>query len=280
MTMTLLLEPEVISSSTVETRAGACGADSHPEAARFGEQTSLNVSTPDSNTRHSRIIHATFGKLGDTDHTPDLLWSAGPSANGSDLLFSLLAYIYPSEVARSLGEQLLGRFGSLGNLFAAPWSRIQAVQGATSELVGLIKIIHAVVVHTLREPLLERPLIGSCEKLRDYLKATLAHSSVEIVRILFLDGGNRLIKDEQHSQGTIDHVSLCSREIVRRIMELDARAIILVHNHPAGRPEPSLADREATRRLAATLSGIGVRLHDHVIVCQSRFLSFRQLGLL
>ena len=279
MTMTLL-EPAAIASSSIEIKAEAYGLASCRELEELCEQEPLESLLRIGPTPCTGNISTNTEEKGCEKKVADPAEFAGANSYSRKLLFYLLAHIYPASVAGNTSEELLGRFGSLGNLFAAPRSRIQAVQGVTSELAGLIKLIHTVVVHILREPLLERQVISSCEMLRAYLKVTLAHSPIEVVRILFLDGGNRLIKDEQHSQGTIDHVSICSREIIRRVVELDAKAIILVHNHPSGTLQPSFADQQATRQLAVTLSGIGAILHDHVIVCQSRFISFRQLELL
>jgi DNA repair protein RadC len=78
----------------------------------------------------------------------------------------------------------------------------------------------------------------------------------------------------------VDHTPLYTREIVQRVLELDAAAVILVHNHPSGDPTPSDVDIAATRELAAALGSIRVSLHDHVIVGRDREVSFRKAGLL
>jgi DNA repair protein RadC len=67
---------------------------------------------------------------------------------------------------------------------------------------------------------------------------------------------------------------------VKRVIELGASAVILVHNHPSGDPTPSQGDIEITRRLAAALSTLNVVLHDHVIVGRNREMSFRKSNLL
>jgi DNA repair protein RadC len=126
----------------------------------------------------------------------------------------------------------------------------------------------------------DRPIIGSASALMDYLSVTMRHEPTEATRILFLDRKNALIKDEIQQRGTVDHTPLYPREVVRRVIELGASAIILVHNHPSGDPTPSQSDIEMTQRLAAALNTISVVLHDHVIVGRNKEISLRKEALI
>jgi DNA repair protein RadC len=132
----------------------------------------------------------------------------------------------------------------------------------------------------VREPLEDRLVIGSASALLDYLSVTMRHEPTETTRILYLDRKNALIKDEIQQRGTVDHTPLYPREVVKRVLELGACAVILVHNHPSGDPTPSRNDIEMTRQLAAALGTINVALHDHVIVGRNKEASFRKLKLL
>jgi DNA repair protein RadC len=123
-------------------------------------------------------------------------------------------------------------------------------------------------------------VISTASALMDYLSVTMRHETTESTRILFLDRKNALIKDELHNRGTIDHTPLYPREVVKRVVELGASAVILVHNHPSGDPTPSQGDIEMTHRLAAALGTINVLLHDHVIVGRNRETSLRKLKLI
>ena len=89
-----------------------------------------------------------------------------------------------------------------------------------------------------------------------------------------------LIADEEQARGTVDHVPVYPREIVRRALELNASALILVHNHPSGDPTPSDADIAMTAQVAQAASTMGITVHDHLIIGKSRELSFRSEGLL
>ena len=163
---------------------------------------------------------------------------------------------------------------------AADPAKLAQVLGDDGVSVTLLKAIRAAVKAIVREPLEDRPVISSASTLMDYLSVTMRHEPTEATRILFLDRKNALIKDEIQHRGTIDHTPLYPREVVRRVVELGASAVILVHNHPSGDPTPSRGDIEMTRQLAAALGTINVVLHDHVIVGHNREASLRKLNLI
>ena len=80
--------------------------------------------------------------------------------------------------------------------------------------------------------------------------------------------------------GTVDHTPVYPREIIRRALQLNASAVILVHNHPSGDPTPSRADIDMTREIVALANPLGITVHDHLIVGRNGHASFRALGLL
>jgi len=127
---------------------------------------------------------------------------------------------------------------------------------------------------------LYRPVLSNWDRLMEYLQAVLAREKVEQFRVLFLDNRNRLLADEQQAQGTVNHTPVYPREIVKRALELHATAIILVHNHPSGDPSPSDDDISMTREIKQAAAALSIVLHDHVIVGNGRWLSFRKTGFL
>jgi DNA repair protein RadC len=157
--------------------------------------------------------------------------------------------------------------------------RLTEVLGGDGISVMLLKSVRAAVKAIVREPLEDRRVIRSAAALMDYLSVTMRHEPTETTRILYLDRKNGLIKDEVQ-RGTVDHTPLYPREVVKRVLELGACAVILVHNHPSGDPTPSGADIQSTRQVAAALGTINVTLHDHVIVGRNREIRFRKLNLL
>lgn len=108
----------------------------------------------------------------------------------------------------------------------------------------------------------------------------MAHRETEQFRVLFLDAKNVLIADEEQAKRTVNHVPVHPREVAKRALELNASAIILVHNHPSGDPSPSRQDIEMTESIMSACRSISVTIHDHVIIGKETEFSFKSEGLL
>jgi DNA repair protein RadC len=155
-----------------------------------------------------------------------------------------------------------------------------AVEGVGEAVVLELKILEAAATRMMRARVMQRPVMASWDALLDYCHTTMAHRETESFRILFLDRKNVLIADEEQAKGTVDHVPVYPREVVKRALELNASALILVHNHPSGDPTPSDADLAMTQQIQDAAEVLGLTLHDHLIIGKSRELSFRAEGLL
>ena len=147
-----------------------------------------------------------------------------------------------------------------------------------------IKREDAVIVQalTILEGRLGEPgvCIDSPDKTRQYLTLKLAEKKHEVFCILFLDNRHRVVGFEEMFRGTIDGASVHPREVVRAVLEHNAAAVILAHNHPSGAPEPSNADRTLTRRLVDALALIDVRVLDHLVIGGTDTVSFAERGLI
>ncbi len=95
-----------------------------------------------------------------------------------------------------------------------------------------------------------------------------------------MDTRNQLILDHHAGDGSVDEASVYPREVVRKALDVGATAMILVHNHPSGNPEPSRADIEITRRIAEAGRLLGIVVHDHVIVGRQGHVSLKAKGLI
>ncbi|TDX23307.1 DNA repair protein RadC [Modicisalibacter xianhensis] len=112
----------------------------------------------------------------------------------------------------------------------------------------------------------------------DYLQVLLQDYEHEVFSALFLDSQHRVIRFEELFRGTIDAASVYSREVVKAALAHNAAAIILVHNHPSGNPEPSNADLCITQRLKEALGLVDIRVLDHVVVGGEGYVSFAEEG--
>jgi DNA repair protein RadC len=132
----------------------------------------------------------------------------------------------------------------------------------------------------LSEPVREQPILASWQSLLDYLRADMAHLTIERMRVLYLNSKNMLVRDEVASEGSIDQTAVYVREIIRRAMDLGAAAIILVHNHPSGDSAPSRQDISMTREISDAGKKLGITVHDHIIIGKDGFSSMRSAGLI
>ncbi len=146
------------------------------------------------------------------------------------------------------------------------------------DVVSLLDAHRALLAHCLRNRLADTPIIANGEALRQYLVATLADSTVEQLRALFLDAGNHLIVDDLIAKGDPGGVSVRPRAILNRALDVDAVALILVHNHPGGNTVPSRKDIQFTQRLAEAAHHLDIALHDHLIVAGPHCISLRARG--
>ena len=196
---------------------------------------------------------------------------------GADVLEALLYLADPKAKCRHIAENAMQVFGSVGAVLSAGVHDLTAKLGIGHQTAYALKAIHAGMRSVLQEPIRERLPIGSHAELLDYLGLSLKHETVEVLRLLYLDRKNGLISDEEAHRGTVDHVPLYPREIVKRALELGACAVIMVHNHPSGDPTPSQADVSLSQQVERALSVMSITLHDSLIVGKSGSASLRSL---
>lgn len=197
-----------------------------------------------------------------------------------ELLELLLFRTIPRQDVKPLCRLLLDTFGDLNRVITAPLPRLMAVKGVGEAVAQDLKIMEAVAQRMMRARVMQRPVLSSWNALLDYCHTAMAHRETETFRVLYLDRKNVLIADEEQAKGTVDHVPVYPREVVKRALELNASALILVHNHPSGDPTPSQADIAMTRQIQDAAGVLGLTLHDHLIIGKERELSFRSEGYL
>jgi DNA repair protein RadC len=197
-----------------------------------------------------------------------------------ELLELVLFAAIPRQDVKPLARRLIDRFGSFGAVVSAPPARLMEMAGVGAAVVCELKVVEAAAHRLARAKVMQRPVISSWDALLAYCHTTLGHRETESFRVLYLDRKNVLIADEEQGRGTVDHVPVYPREVVKRALELNASALILVHNHPSGDPTPSEADIAMTHRIREAAEALGLTLHDHLIVGRAREVSLRSSGYL
>ncbi len=206
---------------------------------------------------------------------------AGPAALADyELLEMVLFAAMPRQDVKPTARRLLDRFGDFNRVLSAALPRLIEVEGVGPAIAHHLKVMEAVAHRMSRARVINRPALASWDALLDYCHTSMAHRETEQFRVLYLDRKNVLIADEEQARGTVDHVPVYPREVVKRALELNASALILVHNHPSGDPTPSDQDIAMTAQIQDAATTLGLTLHDHLIIGKSRELSLRASGYL
>jgi DNA repair protein RadC len=181
---------------------------------------------------------------------------------------------------KPLAKALIARFGNLAGVFSASPRELATVTGAGDATIAILKIVPEAARRMALEEIMDRPVLSSWDQVLAYCRIAIGREKTEQFRLLFLDTKNRLIADEMQQRGTVNHTPVYPREVVKRALELDASALIMVHNHPSGDPTPSKADIAITRQVQSAAAELGIDVHDHIVIGRSGHNSFKSLGLL
>ena len=209
-----------------------------------------------------------------------LLESDGEALADYELLEAVLFRALPRIDTKPIAKELLQRFGSFAEVINASDGELRKIKFIKDAAIYEFALIKASTKRLLKSDVVERPVLTSWIKVLDHCRAAMAFEPREQFRILFLDKRNRLILDEVQQTGTIDHTPVYVREICRRALEVNATALILAHNHPSGDPTPSRGDIEMTKEIVRVARGLGISVHDHIILAKEGHASFKGLGLI
>ncbi|WP_299890666.1 DNA repair protein RadC [uncultured Ruegeria sp.] len=197
-----------------------------------------------------------------------------------ELLELVLFRSIPRQDVKPLARTLIDTFGDFNRVLTAPQERLRDIKGVGDTVITDLKILEACAHRMARARVMQRHVISGWDALVDYCHTTMAHRETEQFRVFYLDRKNVLIADEEQAKGTVDHVPVYPREVAKRALELNASALIVVHNHPSGDPTPSQSDIDMTNRIQDACTALGLTLHDHLIIGKSTELSFRSEGYL
>lgn len=248
------------------------------DAFDFGETSDGVAKAPSADAEKHAGKHAGAGHR---ERLRERLLKGGAEALADyEVLEYLLFAAIKQGDTKPIAKALIAQFGSLSGVLNADPGALQRTKGVGKTSAAALKSVAIAARRMARNEVSEKPILASWQALIDYLSIDMAHLTVERVRVLYLDTKNRLIDDHHVGDGSIDEAAIHPREVIRRAMDVGAAALILVHNHPSGSPEPSRADIQITQKIAEAGRLLGVTLHDHVIVGREGHVSLRAKGLI
>lgn len=209
------------------------------------------------------------------------LLQQGPDAlSDAELIAIVLGSGDRSRDAVELGRSLLSEYGSLRGLLHAPSDVLLRLPGLGPAKVAALKAGPALAQRGYARKLQRDNVFRCTADVRRFLRARLGGRLREVFAVLLLDSQHRLIRYSELFLGTIDSASVHPRELLREVIQTNAAAVILVHNHPSGVAEPSAPDIRLTERLKDLLAEVDVRVVDHMIVAASEVTSLAERGLI
>lgn len=205
----------------------------------------------------------------------------GPeSLSNAELLAIFLRVGVKGKTAIALAQELLSRFGSLRELYAAPVEELEDVLGVGRAKIAQFKAVTELSKRYLTEGLQSRPYVESSGDILKLLYQEMRDLDQEIFKVLLLNGQNHVLRIVEVAKGTLTSARIYPREVVKVALRYSAAALVFVHNHPSGAAQPSEDDEKITRDLALACRLMGVKVHDHIIIGDNEHFSFADAGLI
>ena len=174
---------------------------------------------------------------------------------------------------------LLNTFKSLRGVLEASPEQLKKIKGIGDANIFGLKLVQSVARRYLKEQIIGENYIQSSENVLDYLRHNLRDRGREVFLVVLLNGRNQVLDIVELFEGTLTTSAVYPREVIKLILEKDAAAVIIVHNHPSGNPKPSKDDQNLTQKLKAACSTIDVQLHDHLIIAGNDYTSMADKGM-
>jgi len=201
----------------------------------------------------------------------------GPAAlSDAELLAVLLRTGTRGKDAVAFSRDLVGQFGGLRGLMKQDLNALRKIKGLGPAKIASLLSATELARRQLKERVLLKDVVRDPQGVFEYLSFALRDRQKELFKVLYLNKANALIGEKDLFAGTVDEAAVHPREIVQSALERHATAVILVHNHPSGRTQPSREDVEITKKIKAACESVSIRVLDHVIIGHNDYFSFNQ----
>ena len=204
-----------------------------------------------------------------------------------EILELLLTYCIPRKDTKPIAKELLNKFKSLDNIFKADFDKLSAIDGLGKNSIVFLKLIGDLPSIIYKDELKNKKLIDretlkilNKDILLNYLRNKIGYEEIEKFYVIYLSSSNEVIEFEENSVGTLDRSSVYPREIYKKIINLNAKSVILAHNHPSDNITPSKSDIELTNEIVKGLKNFGALLIEHIIITKNSYFSFLEEGLI
>jgi len=203
------------------------------------------------------------------------------SLNDDEVLELLLTLGTARKDCKQEARDLLREFGSLDTVLEASVEQLREIKGIGPKNGFAIHFVHSVAWRYLAQRLKNKDYLRSSKEVADYLNHSMRNLQREVFKVILLDAGFAIITTKTLFKGTLAANTIYPREFIKLLLDYNAAAVVIAHNHPSGRIEPSEADRKLTKNLFLACSVMNIQLLDHLIIGSStRPYSFADHGLM
>jgi DNA repair protein RadC len=196
-----------------------------------------------------------------------------------EIIELLLSLGTPRRDCKAPAKEAIKRFQTLRGVLEAPTAELQQIDGIGAHSAFGIKLVQEVAREFLKAKILDKPFYKSSQEVFDYLYHAMRGLKKEVFKVVYLNSQNQIINTADLSEGTVNSSSVFPREIVEGAVKNNAAALIFVHNHPSGNPEPSTNDKGLTRELVFVGRIMRIKVLDHIIIGENCYYSFAGEGL-
>ncbi|MDQ6958192.1 MAG: DNA repair protein RadC [Mariprofundaceae bacterium] len=190
----------------------------------------------------------------------------------------LLTYAIPRSDVKPVAKRLLHAFGTLAGVFDAPVAELAQVQGVGEKAAVFLSLIKQAELRYLASDLPGRKVFDRPDKVKDHLRFLVQARGMECFGAIFTDQQHRHLATQIMFEGTVDRTAVYPRNLMKRALELDAKGMVIFHNHPGGTPHASEEDVTLTRRMVEACAPLDIKVLDHFLIAGTDVLSFKEKG--
>jgi DNA repair protein RadC len=190
----------------------------------------------------------------------------------------LLTLGTPRKDCKDAAKAALARFKTFQGVLEASVEELREIPGIGPNNSFGIRLAKALSERYLAKKVIGKDVVANSRELFNYLNTSIRDKTRECFMVVFLDSKNRVIALETLSEGTLTASSVYPREVIKAALQHHAAALIFAHNHPSGEPRPSAEDLAITRQLVFAGRIMGITVHEHLIIGDSRYFSFADQG--
>lgn len=182
--------------------------------------------------------------------------------------------------AVDLAKKMLQDFGNLNSLFSRSVNELKRYKGVGTAKAVTLAAVFELAKRISSESIEKRLRISGPKDVFNRYGPFLKDLKQEVFKVLLLSTSNDLMKDVEITKGTLNASLVHPREVFRCAILESAAAIILLHNHPSGNPQPSQEDIQITKQLLQASRIVEITIHDHIIIAGNNFYSFAENNML